>query len=163
MKRVFTVIFLLIVFTILDNALMPFLAVKEIYPSLIFVFIVFYSIINGNISAVYVGIISGVMQDVYLMNGIGVNMFVNMVICLISAEIGKTIFKDKMMIPVITCFCLSTLKGILMFVILYLVGQRIHLNTILYISLYNMIVSILIYKKVYKLCQKDFMVKKWRF
>ncbi|NFL03875.1 rod shape-determining protein MreD, partial [Clostridium botulinum] len=34
---------------------------------------------------------------------------------------------------------------------------------ILYISLYNMIISILIYKKVFKLCQKDFMVKKWRF
>ncbi|CAG7840173.1 hypothetical protein CLOHAE12215_01595 [Clostridium haemolyticum] len=163
MKRVFTVAFLLILFAILDNAFMPFLSVKGVYPSIVFVFIVFYSIINGNISAIYLGCISGLLQDVYLMNGIGINMFINMIICLISAKIGKTIFKDKAMIPVITCFLLSILKGILMFVILYIVGQRTHINIILYMSLYNMIISILIYKRVFKLCQKDFMIKKWRF
>lgn len=163
MKRVGTVVLILILLTILDNSLMPFLSIKHIYPSLVFIFVVFYSIINGNVSAVYVGVFSGLLQDVYIMNGIGINMFINMVICLIAAEIGKNIFKDKSVIPIITCFGLSILKGILMFIILYLVGQRFYVNTILYVSLYNMIISILIYKKVYRLCQKDFMIKKWRF
>ncbi|KGM96392.1 rod shape-determining protein MreD [Clostridium novyi A str. 4552] len=163
MKRVITVALILILFTILDNSLMPFLTIKHIYPSLVFIFVVFYSIINGNVSAIYVGVFSGLLQDVYLMNGIGINMFINMVICLLAAQIGKTIFKDKLVIPIITCFGLSILKGVLMFIILYLVGQRSYFNTVLYVSLYNMIISILIYKKVYILCQKDFMVKKWRF
>lgn len=163
MKKVVTVILILILLTILDNSLMPFISIKNIYPSLVFIFVIFYSILNGSVSAIYVGVFSGILQDVYLMNGIGVNIFVNMLICLFAAEIGKTIFKDKSVVPIITCFGLSILKGILMFIILYLVGQRFYLNTIIYTSIYNMIISILIYKNVYKLCQRDFMIKKWRF
>lgn len=163
MRKVFTILFLSILFLILDNAIMPFMSIKGIYPSLLFVFVICYSIINGKIIGVIIGVTSGLLQDVYLSNGIGINMLINMLICVIAAEVGKTIFKDKAIIPVTTCFFLSFLKGILMFCILYILGQRIHINVILYRSLYNMVIGFFMYKRIYKLCEKDFMMKNWKF
>ncbi|MFU0825168.1 rod shape-determining protein MreD [Clostridium sp.] len=163
MKRIITVSLLSILFLILDNTLMPFFSIKGAYPSLLFVFAICYSIIAGSWSAVFIGVLSGLLQDVYLTNGLGINMLINMLICLIAAEIGKTIFKDKSLIPIIAGFFLSILKGILMFAILYIVKQYTDGKLILYISIYNMIVTIFMYKKVYKLSNVDFMMKNWKF
>ncbi|MCY6370748.1 rod shape-determining protein MreD [Clostridium ganghwense] len=163
MKKIVTVILLLTLFLILDNALIPFFAIKGYYPSLLFVFAICYSIINDSWSGVFLGIFCGLLQDMYLTNSLGINMFLNMIMCLAASKIGKTIFKDKSLVPIITCFLLSFLKGVLMFAILYILKQYIHIKTSLFISLYNMVVGIFMYKRVYKLCQKDFMVKNWRF
>ncbi|QGU94911.1 rod shape-determining protein MreD [Clostridium bovifaecis] len=163
MKKIITVLLLSILFLVLDNALMPFFSIKGAYPSLLFVFAVCYSIISGSWSSIYIGVLSGLLQDVYLINGLGINMLLNMLICLIAAEIGKTIFKDKSVVPIIACFFLSLLKGVLMFAILYVVRQFIDVKLILYISIYNMIVAIFMYKKVYTLSKVNFMMKNWKF
>ena len=39
--------------------------------------------------AVILGIFTGALQDIYLFNGFGINMFTNMLTCYISAQIGK--------------------------------------------------------------------------
>jgi rod shape-determining protein MreD len=163
MKKIITLLCLSVLFAILDNALMPFLSIKGVYPSLLFTFAICYSIINGSWSAVLIGILSGILQDIYLMGGLGINLLLNMLICLIAAKIGKTIFKDKSIIPIISCFLLSLLKGISMFVILYIIGQHVYFRVILYRSIYSIIVAIFVYKRVYNLCKKSFMVKNWKF
>lgn len=163
MKKIVTLLCLSILFAILDNALMPFLSIKGAYPSLLFIFALCYSIINGSWSAVFIGILSGLLQDIYLINGLGINLLVNMLMCLIAAKVGKTIFKDKSIIPIISCFLLSLLKGICILSILYIIGKHVYFRVILYRSIYNIIVGIFMYKRVYKLCQKSFMVKNWEF
>lgn len=163
MKKIVTLLGLSILFAILDNALMPFLTVRGVYPSLLFIFAICYSIINDSWSALFIGILSGLLQDIYLINGFGVSILVNMLMCLIAAKVGKTIFKDKSIIPIISCFLLSLLKGICIFIILYIIGEHVYVRVVLYRSVYNGLVAIFMYKRVYKLCQKDFMVKNWRF
>lgn len=163
MKKIFTILFLSIVLLILDNAFMPFIAIKGVYPNLLFVFIVCYSILNGSWSGIFVGVLAGVLQDVYLMGNLGINMLINMLACLISAQVGKAIFKDKSIIPIIACFFISVFKGIFMFIIFYIIGKHVNIKIVFYESIYNMIISIVMYRLIYKLCQKDFMVKNWRF
>ena len=148
---------------ILDNALMPFISIKGVYPSLLFLFVICFSIINGSKSAVVLGIFSGLLQDIYFIDGIGINMLLNMIICLIAARIGGTIFKDKAIIPVLTCILLMLLKGIFMLIILYILGHHVYLKIIVYRSIYSIPFSILMYIIVYKLCERPFMVKNWRF
>jgi len=163
MKKIFTILFLSIALLILDNALIPFISIKGVYPSLLFLFAICYSIISGSKSSVIVGVLSGLLQDIYLINGIGINMLLNMLICLIAAQIGSTIFKDKSIIPVLTCFLLMFLKGLLMLIVLYILGQHIYLKVILFRSIYSIPFSFFMYRIVYKLCQRPFMVKNWRF
>ena len=82
MKK-WVLILISLVLLILDNSLIPFLAIKGAYPSLLFVFAIAYSIINGRSEAVVIGVISGLMQDIFFYNGFGINALINMltVIC----------------------------------------------------------------------------------
>ncbi|MDZ4907071.1 rod shape-determining protein MreD, partial [Clostridium perfringens] len=50
---------------ILDNSLMPFFAIKGAFPSLLFTFAIAYSIINGKSEAVFIGVTTCLMQDIF--------------------------------------------------------------------------------------------------
>lgn len=163
MKKVIVLTILMIVLTILDNSLMPFIAFKRYFPSLLFIFIISSSIINGKWQALRIGIIAGLLQDLYFFNGFGVNCLTNMITCIIAAKIGESIFKEKKLIPVVSVFALTLLKQSLVFVLLLMVGQKIEAESILYIALYNMIICFFLYKRIYKLCSKNYMKKEWNF
>lgn len=162
-KRTIIVILLCIIFMILDNALVPLFSIRGYYPSLLFLFCLCYSMINGIGEGIWVGVFSGALQDIYLFNGFGINMLINMFMCIIAAVIGNSIFKEKSLIPVATSFMLNMLKGVLVFCILYLVKQYTRIEDVFLNSIYAMVVSIFMYRWVYKLCNKEYMVKKWKF
>lgn len=163
MKKILTLIGITLLLTILDNTLVTFFAIKSVYPSLVLIFIISYSIINGEKEAILLGIFSGAIQDLYFFNGLGVNMLTNMVICYIAAVVGKSIFKEKSFVPIVSTLFLSILKGIIILIILYLMDIKINTENILYTSLYNMVLSIILYRYVYKLSETKFIKKEWRF
>ncbi|NEU03371.1 MULTISPECIES: rod shape-determining protein MreD [Clostridium] len=163
MKKILTLIGIILVLTILDNTLVTFFAIKSVYPSLVLIFIISYSIINGEKEAILLGIFSGAIQDLYFFNGIGVNMLTNMIICYIAAVVGKSIFKEKSFVPIVSTLFLSILKGIIILIVLYLMNIKINTENILYTSLYNMVLSIILYRYVYKLSETKFIKKEWRF
>ena len=99
MKRLILILICLLLF-ILDNALIPFFSIKGVYPSLLFTFAILYSLMSGYWEAVFIGVLSGFLQDIYFVNVFGVNMLVNMLVCLIAAYIGESVFKHKKTIPV---------------------------------------------------------------
>ncbi len=163
MKKVLILFLLSIIFFIIDNVLMPFFAIKTIYPSLLLTFMICYSIANGKWEGLWLGVFGGMLQDVYFINGFGINALTNMIICIIAGVIGDNIFKEKSLIPVASCFALSVFKGILLFLILYLCGIHANVSDILFTAIYNMIISVIMYKKVYRFCQKDYMQIRWKF
>lgn len=163
MKRILTVVFLCILFLMLDNTLMPLLKVKGAYPSLIFTFALCYSIVSSPKDAVIIGVFSGALQDVYFLNGLGINMFSNMLMCVIAAKIGKGIFIEKSFLPVVSSFVLSLIKGLIVFSILFLINQYTQVTAIFYQAIYNFVVCIFMYKFTYKLSQKKYMKKEWKF
>ena len=163
MKRILTVVFLCILFLILDNTLMPLLKINGAYPSLIFTFALCYSIVSSPKDAVIIGVFTGALQDVYFLNGFGINMLTNMLMCVVATKIGKSIFIEKSFLPVVSSFVLSLVKGIIVFSILFIIKQYSHMEAVLYHSMYNLIVSIFMYKFTYKLSQKEYMKKEWRF
>jgi len=163
MKKVLILFSLSVLFFMLDNVLMPFLAIKAIYPSLLLVFILCYSIVNGAWEGLWLGVFCGLLQDAYFTNAFGLNALVNMIVCILAGVIGNNIFKEKKLIPVISGFMLSFLKGVLLLLILYLDGVYIDVKNIFFISLYNAIVGFIMYKKVYRFCQKEYMQIRWKF
>lgn len=163
MKRNLTVTLLILLFFVLDNVLIPFLSIKGYIPSLLLVFCISYAINNGRWEGLWIGVVAGILQDIFFFNGFGINALANMLICILAGEVGRNIFKDKALIPVISTFVLSLIKGIIVYTILYLSHQYTRGRIILYSSLYNMFISIFMYPYVYKLCRKDFMKKDWKF
>lgn len=163
MKRILTVVFLCILFLILDNTLMPLLKVNGAYPSLLFTFALCYSIVSSPKDAVIIGVFTGALQDVYFLNGFGINMLSNMLMCVVAAKIGKSIFIEKSFLPVVSSFALSLIKGLIVFSILFLINQDTQITTIFYRAVYNFVISIFMYRFTYKLSQKKYMMKDWKF
>ena len=152
-----------LVLLILDNSFMPFLAIKGAYPSLLFIFAIAYSIIFGKKEAVIIGVISGLMQDIYFFGGFGINALVNMLICLLAAFIGENIYRDKRLVPTIATIFLYILKVFAVLAILKIVGKSIDLKVGIYSSIYSSIIMFLGYNFVLRLYDKNFENESWRF
>lgn len=158
-----TLIALCILFLILDNTVVPFFSIGGNYGSLIFVFVLSYSFINDYKDAVIIGVFSGLLQDLYMFNGMGLNALTNMLLCILACKIGENIFKEKRLIPVIGTFVLCLLKGFAIFTILYVLKIKMDISSILISSVYSIVLSFFMYKRVYRLCEKPFMKKQWKF
>lgn len=152
-----------LVLLILDNSFMPFLAIKGAFPSLLFIFAIAYSIISGKKEAVFIGVISGLLQDIYFYEGFGVNALVNMLICLLAAFIGENIYREKKLIPTISMLLLYMLKVIALFLLLKMAGKTINIEIGIYASIYSAIVMFLGYDFVLRLYDNNYRKKSWRF
>lgn len=163
-KKILYLFLIITILFIFDNTIITFFAIKNIYPSVLFVFIVCYSIINGYGEATIIGVITGILQDIYFPGVMGINMLINMLICLMAAKIGKGIFKDKVIIPIFSTFLLSLLKSIAIFAIFILIGASNNfLHLIIYKAIYEMIIALLIYRIILKFSETKTIKKEWRF
>lgn len=161
MKRLILILICLLLF-IIDNTLVPFFAIKGVYPSLLFTFAVLYALMSGYWEAVFIGVLSGFLQDIYFVNVFGVNMLVNMLICLISAYIGESVFKHKRMIPILSVGLLTIIKFFAVALILRFINIRINLLSFWIMALYNVVIGFFMYNLVYKLCNRELMKKDWK-
>ncbi len=162
MKRIILAL-LCILFLIIDNTLLPFLAINTYYPSTLLIFAICFSIVSDKWEAVYIGVFSGILQDIYFFHGFGVNALINMIICIIAAFVGESIFKEKKLIPVLASFALVFVKYILLYVVLYIFEVKISLQGLFYIGASSMLLTFFMYKWIYKLSQKEYMKKNWKF
>lgn len=163
-KKILYLSLILFGLTVLDNTVVHFFAIKKVYPSILFVFIICYSIINGYEEGIILGIVAGFFQDIYFPGVTGINMLCNMLLCVVAAKIGESIFKEKVIIPAISVFVLSALKSFMVYGMFILIGKpESFLNIIFYKALYEMVVTIFIYKLVLKFSETKTMKKEWRF
>ena len=63
------VIIISLVLLILDTSFISFFSINGIYPSLLFTFAIGYSIINGEKEGVFIGILTGILQDIFFFQG----------------------------------------------------------------------------------------------
>ena len=83
MKRIYLII-ILILLLIIDNTILPSYFIGGVYPSFLFVFAMAYSIIRGKKEAVFIGIASGLLQDLFFFSGFGINLFLNTLLFIFS-------------------------------------------------------------------------------
>lgn len=163
MKKYLDLALIILILFILDNSIMPLISVGGYYPSLLFVFLCSYSIINGSFEGVILGAAAGILQDIYFANIFGINAFANIFIGALGGYIGKNLFKERVTIPAVSIFAMSFVKGIIVVVILYIFNQDFNLFNIIFSSLYNMVIAFITYYKIYKFANRDYMKKDWNF
>lgn len=163
MKKYLDLALIIFILFILDNSIMPLISIGGYYPSLLFVFLCSYSIINGSFEGVILGAAAGILQDIYFVNIFGINAFANIFIGALGGYIGKNLFKERIAIPAVSIFAMSFIKGIIVVLILYIFNQDFNLFNIIFSSLYNMIIAFVTYYKIYKFTNRDYMKKDWNF
>lgn len=150
-------------FTIIDNTIIPLLSFNGVYGSILFSFIICYSIVSDEWDALYVALIGGALQDIYMFKGFGINCLSNMILCILACKIGTNLFKERSLIPIVINFFMSILKGLFVVALLYMCKQGTDIQSVAIMGVYNLIISILMYKRVFKLSQKPYMKKDWNF
>lgn len=163
MKKILTILGITVSLLILDVSVMPFFQINGHYPSLLFVFSIFLALLSERKEAIFIGIVSGLFQDLYFVGIIGVNGISNLLVCLLACEIGRTIFKEKYFIPVLSCFLLSFIKGLIIIIISFFIKQKVAFNSVLFVSLYNFIIGLFMYRVVYNLNEKTWMKNYWKY
>lgn len=148
---------------ILDNSLVSFFSIKGVYPSLLFVFAIAYSLVNSKERSVFVGVISGLLQDIFFFNGFGVNSLLNLLLCLLASFIGAGIIKSKRLIPVISMFFITVIKYIAVFAVFYLVNLKIDVSRSIIMGIYNAVIMFFVYKFVLNIYDDEYSKQRWRF
>lgn len=162
MKRII-IIAISLFLLILENTILPSYSIMQGYPSILFVFAIAFSIINGKEDAMFIGIVSGLLQDLFFINGFGINLLVNFLLCLLAAKIGEGIFKNNRIIPVISCLIISMLKIVMIAVLFIPFGKKINLNMAVMSAILNTIVMVIGYKFVLTTSKKYWKKDEWRF
>lgn len=163
MKKRYIVI-ISIILLILDTSLCPFISIKGAYPSLLFVFAVSYAVINGSTKGIGIGIFSGVLQDIFFSQSFGINILTNLIICYIVGVIGEGILREKKLIPLISVLVSSIVKVLLVYVIMRsLFDYNNDLGVAIPYAIYNSVITLLIYNKIYQLCNEKEDKYSWKF
>lgn len=162
MKRLI-IILLSIFLLIIDNTVLPYYSINGVFPSILFVFAIAYSIICGSEEAVFIGILSGFLQDIFFFKGFGVNLLLNMLLCLLAAKVGKSIFKENRLIPIATTLGVSILKVLGVAIILRIFSLSIDLKSAILSSVFNSICMMLFYKLILTTLDKYITRDTWRF
>lgn len=162
MKK-FIVILISILLLVIDNSILPDYAIYGGFPSLLFVFAIAYALINGKNDAVFIGVVSGILQDVYFIKGFGINSLINLILCLVAAIIGENILKKNKIIPVISALLLSLIKVLLVAGLLRAFNESISIEPALLSAVYNSIIMIFVYNVILTTCNKYMDKDKWRF
>ena len=154
-----------VVLLILDNSLLPSFSIYGAYPSLLFTFAITYSLLKKKNDALFIGILSGVLQDVYFFNGFGINCFINMLLCIAASAIGDSIVKNKRIIPVVSMFFITMIKFAALFIILYFIDMSFGLGVVrmIIISVENAIITFIIYNYLSRKIEENGSDQQWRF
>lgn len=148
---------------IIDNSLLPNYPILGSYASLLFVFAIAFSIINGKKEAIFIGVVSGILQDIYFVKGFGINSLTNLLLCVFAAKIGENILKGNKLVPVISTFLLSILKAIFVAIIFKIFNQSVNYTAALLAGFYNSIIMVIVYNIVLATCDKYMDNDRWRF
>ena len=148
---------------ILDNSLVPFFEIKGAYPSLLFTFAIAYSLINGKEKSIFIGVVSGILQDIFFFHGFGINSLINLLLCLLASVIGDGIVKNKRLIPIISIFFITIIKYIGIFVIFYILDIHIEFVKSIVMAIYNGVIMFFVYKVVMNIYNDEYTKQRWRF
>lgn len=153
MKRLI-LFFIGILLLVIDNSILPVFSFAGAWGSLLFSFAVCYAVIGGPWNALWIGLYSGLLQDIFFGSGLGINVLVNIAICLLVSAIGETIFRDKRLIPVLIILGATVLKFVVIYLLLSFMGIAMYKQGVLIMMFTNTLFGFLFYKRIYKFNEK---------
>lgn len=155
MKRVYIFLIILINF-ILQTSLYNFVEIFGEIPNISLILVVIFAINSNEIEGSIIGIFTGLLYDIMVMNVIGINTLIYFVVGIAFGYIGDELNKENTITYVFMTFLASIVWQILMCIILFFLRTntistgsifvqmfiQIALNTVLAGLIYNLVVFI---------------------
>jgi rod shape-determining protein MreD len=153
-----TVIWLgvIIVTIVIQSTVLPLITIKGVYPDLLMVIVVSYSLLSGKEKGMGIGFFSGLLQDLAFGNIFGINTLAKMAVGYIFGLAERKVFKEKVLLPVVATAVATLLHSLVGAVVLFLLGYKFDIvtslmNNVLPLMGYNVMIAIPIHHVVYRL------------
>lgn len=163
MRKYLVFIIISCLLLVVDNTLTPYISIAGYYPSLLWAFVLCYAWVGDISDAISLGVISGILQDIYFYDVMGINTLTNIILCSLICYLGRNFIKEKILVPIVLIFLASILKGVTVFIVMKILGVNINNTVIIYRSIYDVFVAVFMFNAVNKLSKVEFMKKKWGF
>ena len=162
MRTIFLGFSMLILFLI-DQTLLPFVAVYESYGSLLFTFMGLFIMQTDYDDAFVVGLLSGLLQDLYFPYVFGLHTLLNVLLFTGLSRIGLTLKEGKKTVPVLSLTLAQGIKTAVIIAVLYVFGIGSNYMPLLIMPLYTLLLSMLFYKRSVAYSRIPIVKKEWRF
>lgn len=150
-------------FLLVDQTVMPFLSIYGIYASMLFTFFGLFAIKSDYEDAVIVGVMAGILQDVYFPYGFGLNILLNVLLFIGLSKIGITLKEGKRVLPMVFVALAHGIKTLVIVLVLWVLGISTNYVSMLLIPGYTVVLSVLLYKSVYYFERIPVIKKEWKF
>lgn len=165
----FPLLFLIsILFVIVQQAFFWRFSIAGIVPDIVFVYIVCFSLIRNEVESIIIALFTGIIRDSFFPGVFGINTIVYIITAYLVGLIQKRIYKDSVIIPIFVNFGATYLKGLINFAFFYLLSykfdfSRFALDKNLIESIYNSLLSIIIYRIILKYNDNKLLKQDWKF
>lgn len=162
MRKSLLVITTLFLF-LLDITVIPFFGFNGSYASVLFTFFALFSLMSDYEDAIFLGIITGLLQDLYFPYGFGIHTFLNLLLFLGLSRLGTTLKEGKRALPLLLVALAQGIKTLVLILILGVLGISTNYTSIMIIPIYSLIISLLLYKAVFNFERIPVIKKEWKF
>ncbi len=154
MKDRFLILYSVLI-VILQTTLFPFIEIAGVHPSLPLIFLISGTVVFGHWKGLRIALYLALPMDILIGRGLGVYVFLFLIISYVISSIEEQIFKDNIVTAIILFFSASIFEILFFTLFKYLVsGYTISLSEffiqLFVYSLYNSILGIPIYARIMK-------------
>lgn len=157
------IILVALVLLVLDQTVMPFLDVYDSYASLLFTFFGLYAVTTDAEDAVFLALVTGILQDLLFPYIFGLQTFLNLFLFLTMSRLGNSLKEGKKTLPVFFVTMAQGVKTLLSLGILYLFGIRGNVMALVVMPAYTFVLAILLYKRMVAFGRIPIIKREWKF
>ncbi|MBF8984316.1 rod shape-determining protein MreD [Lutibacter sp. B2] len=165
--RFYIVLSIIIVNFILQSTIFQYFRILGVLPNTALLIVIVFSILWGEKKGAVIGFITGLLQDILVGSFVGINALIYMLIAYNIGNFQKILFKDTYLTPVFFAIISTSIYHVSYYSVMYMTNNPVEFlivfkNIVLPETIYNGIVSVVIYRWIYNLTRKSYMKEKIR-
>lgn len=156
----YIVIFLVVFINfILQSTLLQVIEISGIVPNTSLILVIIFGLLEGKKTGSIVGLLAGIIQDIFFGGVIGVNAFIYSALGWWVGLLDNKVFKDNLFLPFITVAVSTFIYHILYYLFMIFLSIDVSFTVMIKDILlkdvvYSSVVSIFIYRKMLKFYRK---------
>lgn len=167
-KKYSFIFFLSVMICIFQQAILSRIVILNYTFDGVFVFLICFALLSNEIDSLIIALFCGLIRDSFFPYIFGLNSILYLSTVFIIIQINKRVYKSIILLPFFITILFTIYKGLIYFSYFFISSIKFDfmsktLNTILFESIYNSILSIVIYRLVKKIVSLKIIQREWKF
>lgn len=168
MKKIGVLLITSLTVVILQQAIFSNITIFGVAFDAVFVYIICLSILREDYECVGTALLTGIIRDSFFPSAFGINTVIYLLTAYFISFLEQRMYRNSVFMDAFFTFLATMFKGFLYFGYLYIISIKhdfvgYTMRMIIIESILNAIISIPMFRIVYKICNTDVMKREWKF